>query len=73
MCAGSNPAGGTRQTQMAYPQASEFGSDTHPDLHTKAAALLQSICSNHALVDGNKRLAIPLGRRRHMDPDSGLR
>ncbi len=27
-----------------------------PDIWTKAAALLQSIVKNHALVDGNKRL-----------------
>ena len=32
---------------------------THPDVITKAAALLQSIVNNHALVDGNKRLAWP--------------
>jgi death-on-curing protein len=30
--------------------------DAHPDLQTKAAALLQSIVNNHALVDGTKRL-----------------
>lgn len=33
-----------------------FGQDAYPDLWTKAAALLQSIVKNHALVDGNKRL-----------------
>ena len=33
------------------------GEDAYPDLWTKAAALLQSIVKNHALVDGNKRLA----------------
>jgi death-on-curing protein len=32
------------------------GEDAYPDLWTKAAALLQSIVKNHALVDGNKRL-----------------
>jgi death-on-curing protein len=32
--------------------------DAHPDLNTKAAALLHSIARNHALVDGNKRLAL---------------
>jgi death on curing protein len=40
----------------ARPQTSVFGSDAYPDLITKAAALLQSIVKNHALVDGNKRL-----------------
>jgi death on curing protein len=34
-----------------------FGQDAHPDLHLKAAALLHSLARNHALVDGNKRLA----------------
>jgi death-on-curing protein len=40
----------------ARPQATAFGQDAYPDLITKAAALLQSIVNNHALVDGNKRL-----------------
>ncbi len=40
----------------ARPQTAAFGEDAYPDLVTKAAALLQSIVNNHALVDGNKRL-----------------
>jgi death-on-curing protein len=40
----------------ARPQATAFGEDAYPDLVTKAAALLQSVVKNHALVDGNKRL-----------------
>lgn len=40
----------------ARPPATAFGDDAYPDLWTKAAALLQSILENHALVDGNKRL-----------------
>jgi death on curing protein len=40
----------------ARPQMSVGGEDAYPDLWTKAAALLQSIVKNHALVDGNKRL-----------------
>ena len=40
----------------ASPQASAFGSDAYPDIWTKAAALLQSVVNNHALIDGNKRL-----------------
>lgn len=40
----------------ARPQATAFGADAYPDIWTKAAALLQSIVNNHALVDGNKRL-----------------
>jgi death-on-curing protein len=38
------------------PQTTVFGEDAYPDVWTKAAALLQSIVKNHALVDGNKRL-----------------
>ena len=40
----------------ARPQATAFGRDAYPDLRSKAAALLQSVVKNHALVDGNKRL-----------------
>jgi len=40
----------------ARPQTTAFGHDAYPDLLTKAAALLQSIVNNHALIDGNKRL-----------------
>ena len=40
----------------ARPQASAFGSDAYPDIWAKAAALLQSVVKNHALIDGNKRL-----------------
>lgn len=41
----------------ARPETSAFGQDAYPTLAEKAAALLHSICANHALVDGNKRLA----------------
>lgn len=41
---------------VARPQTTAFGRDAYPDVITKAAALLQSIVINHALVDGNKRL-----------------
>jgi death-on-curing protein len=39
------------------PQASAFGKDAYPTIHEKAAALLEAVVRNHALVDGNKRLA----------------
>ena len=41
---------------VARPQTTAFGEDAYPGIWTKASALLQSIVSNHALVDGNKRL-----------------
>jgi death-on-curing protein len=40
----------------ARPQTVVLGEDAYPDIWTKAAALLQSIVNNHALIDGNKRL-----------------
>jgi len=49
---------GLLESALARPQASAFGSEAYPDLHTKAAALLHSVASNHGLVDGNKRLAL---------------
>jgi len=39
------------------PQTTVFGEDAYPTLADKAAALMHSIARNHALVDGNKRLA----------------
>ena len=41
---------------VARPQTSAFGEDAYRDTWHKAAALLQSIVCNHALIDGNKRL-----------------
>jgi len=41
---------------VARPQTTLLGEDAYPDVLMKAAALLQSIVNNHALVDGNKRL-----------------
>lgn len=38
------------------PRTTLFGADAYPDIHTKAAALLESVVRNHALIDGNKRV-----------------
>jgi death-on-curing protein len=48
---------GLLESALARPRASVFGQDAYPDLCLKAAALLHSLARNHALVDGNKRLA----------------
>jgi death-on-curing protein len=48
---------GLLDSAVARPKASAFGVDAYPDDFTKAAALLQSLARNHALVDGNKRAA----------------
>lgn len=49
---------GLLESAVARPQTTVFGADAYPDLHSKSAALLISICKNHALIDGNKRLAL---------------
>ncbi|MGD9695970.1 MAG: type II toxin-antitoxin system death-on-curing family toxin [Thermoleophilia bacterium] len=48
---------GLLDSAVSRPRASLFGEEAYPTLALKAAALLESICRNHALVDGNKRLA----------------
>jgi death on curing protein len=48
---------GLLDAAAARPRSSAFGSDAYPTLELKAAALLHSLVRNHALVDGNKRLA----------------
>ena len=48
---------GLLESALARPRASVFGQDAYADVHLKAAALLQSLARNHALIDGNKRLA----------------
>ncbi|MFF0448236.1 type II toxin-antitoxin system death-on-curing family toxin [Streptomyces sp. NPDC004609] len=48
---------GLLDSALARPQSSVFGQDAYPDVWHKAAALMESIARNHALVDGNKRLA----------------
>jgi death-on-curing protein len=49
---------GLLESALARPQATVFGDDAYPGIHAKAAALLHSLARNHALVDGNKRLAL---------------
>jgi death-on-curing protein len=47
-----------RSHSAARPKASGFGEDGYPSLNEKVAALLHSIVTNDALVDGNKRLGL---------------
>jgi len=49
---------GLLESALARPQASAFGTDAYATIHDKAAALMHSLARNHALVDGNKRLAL---------------
>ncbi len=48
---------GLLDSAMHRPHFSAFGEDAYPTIPVKAAALLHSLTNNHALVDGNKRLA----------------
>ncbi len=48
---------GLLEAACARPRATALGEDAYPSLDLKAAALLHSLVRNHALVDGNKRLA----------------
>lgn len=52
---------GLLDSAAARPQASAFGEAAYPTIHEKAAALAHSIARSHALVDGNKRLALAAG------------
>ena len=48
---------GLLSSAAARPATVAFGVEAYEDIWTKAGALLQSIALNHALIDGNKRLA----------------
>jgi death-on-curing protein len=48
---------GLLSSSAARPRATAFGDEAYPTLPLKAGALLHSLGRNHALVDGNKRLA----------------
>jgi death-on-curing protein len=48
---------GLLDSALSRPQSSAFGEDAYQTLNLKASALLLSMTMNHALVDGNKRLA----------------
>jgi len=49
---------GLLEAALARPKATAFGKDAYPSMDAKAAALLHSLARNHALIDGNKRLAL---------------
>ena len=49
---------GLLESAAARPRTTVGDADAYPDLVGKAAALLHSLARNHALLDGNKRLAL---------------
>lgn len=48
---------GLLASAAARPRTTILGEDAYPAFADKAAALMHSVARNHALVDGNKRLA----------------
>ncbi len=57
LCAGPVRDAGLLDSAAVRPRTTVFGSDAYETVPLKAAAMLHSIAKNHALVDGNKRLA----------------
>lgn len=58
----SRGKGGVRDFSLLHsaverPRATFGGKSLYPTVFSKAAALLQSLCLNHAFTDGNKRSA----------------
>lgn len=47
---------GILEAAVARTRASIYGEDAYPDPDLKAAALLHSVVTGHALIDGDKRL-----------------
>lgn len=53
---------GLLESASMRPQTSVYGQDAYPRFSEKVAALIHSLARNHALIDGNKRLAWLAGR-----------
>lgn len=47
---------GALESAIAQPKATFGGTDLHPTLAEKAAALCDALVQNHPFVDGNKRV-----------------
>lgn len=52
---------GLLDSAAARARSTVYGQDAYPTISLKAAALIHSICRNHALADGNRRLALLAG------------
>lgn len=48
---------GLLSSALERPRTDVFGLEAYPDLHSKAAALLDAVNRAHPLDDGNKRLS----------------
>lgn len=53
---------GLLESASKRPQTTVFGDDAYPTFTEKVAALMHSLARNHALIDGNKRIAWSAGR-----------
>lgn len=49
---------GLLESAVARPRATFDGRELHPDVFSKAAALMESLVLNHPFIDGNERTAI---------------
>lgn len=49
---------GLLEAAASRPPAEYASVEVYPTIHEKAAALLQSVTGNHALIDGNERLGL---------------
>lgn len=52
---------GLLESAVARPQATFDQKELYPTLWEKATALMESLISNHAFVDGNKRVGVVAG------------
>lgn len=48
---------GLLASALERPSTTVMGAEAYPTIPLKAASLMHSLCLNHALVDGNKRIA----------------
>ena len=53
---------GLLESAAMRPQTTIYGEDAYPTFEEKVASLIHSLSRNHALIDGNKRIAWSAGR-----------
>jgi len=53
---------GLLESAAMRPQTTIYGEDAYPAFEEKVASLIHSLARNHALIDGNKRIAWSAGR-----------
>ena len=49
---------GLLKAALERPKTAFYGKEQYPEIYQKAAVLMEAICKNHALSDGNKRTAV---------------